>query len=104
MQEPGGLFGDGLDDLRMRVPRRAHGDTSVEVEEDVPVDVLNHGARPAGWHQPVGPGERGAGDAGVRFDELPGPGAGKLRLEVRLGEPGQLGRGEGGLRFQVSPR
>ena len=48
-----GLTADGLHDLGMLITRHRDADASVEVEELIPVYVLDHGAHPAPGDQRV---------------------------------------------------
>ena len=78
MQDVVDLGVDRRVDLGMGVAGGDHGDAGVEVEEPVPVEVLQDAASTAPHDQRVHPGQRRAGHGLVAGDDLAGTRAGEL--------------------------
>ena len=84
VQQPVGLVLDGRDDPGVAVARGVDGDAGREVQEPVPVHVLDPQALPPVGHQRVGP-RVGRGHVGrILADQLLGAGAGQRGADFRF--------------------
>ena len=83
VDELGRLLLDRADDAGMAVARGVDRDARREVEEQVPVDVLDGHAQPADRHDRVGAREAGRGPRLVELDVRASLRAGDLRDQVR---------------------
>ena len=78
-------------DCGVAVSGGVHGDSCVEVEEAVAVDVFDDDSRTSADDERVDPRERRAAEALVLFDDPSGARPGQLGTDLRSGEPSEFG-------------
>ena len=68
----GGLFLNSLNHLGMAMSGGRDGDSGIEIEETIPIDILNDGSAAASNHQRIGTGIGGRQNGAVPSDDGPG--------------------------------
>ena len=99
VDEVGGLLADGGHHLRVGVAGGDHGDAGGEVEEEIAVHVLHHGAAATADDQRVAAGVGGGNQARIAVNDAPGVGPRQGGLQH-----GKLGFQNGfGFAHRISP-